>query len=492
MIWKLSLACAGVGMAALMAAPAVVGQQRAIRTVSSISAQDKASGAKQHPELLKEFGGPYAGPQARYVESVGRRISVQSGLSNAQSDFTVSLLNSPVNNAFAIPGGYVYVTRQLMALMNDEAELAGVLGHEVGHVAARHGQRRQQAAQRNAIGGALLGVLTGALLGDSGFAGLIQKGIGTGSQLLTLRFSRTQEYEADDLGIRYLASGGYDARALSGMLASLAAQSNLDARVAGSARTMPEWASTHPDPASRVARAAKGAAGSGSKSVVRNRDAFLNALDGLLYGDDPRQGVIDGNRFRHPDLRLTFTAPTGFGMENGADAVSVTGSGGQAQFGAAAYSGNLAVYIDSVFAKLGGANGSVPAGEVSRTSVNGLPAAWRTVRANSQSGAVDATVFAYDFGGGKAYHFLLLTAAGQGIGPFNAMVQSVQRLSPQEATAIKPRRVDVVTVKAGDSVQSLSRRMAYSDYQLERFLTINALAANASLRPGQRVKIVTW
>ncbi|RJG55628.1 LysM peptidoglycan-binding domain-containing protein [Sphingobium terrigena] len=479
-------------MAALVAAPAVIGQQRAIRTVSSISQQDKASGAKQHPELLKEFGGPYAGPQARYVESVGRRIAVQSGLSNAQSDFTVSLLNSPVNNAFAIPGGYIYVTRQLMALMNDEAELAGVLGHEVGHVAARHGQRRQQAAQRNAIGGALLGVLTGALLGDSGFAGLIQKGIGTGSQLLTLRFSRTQEYEADDLGIRYLASGGYDPRALSGMLASLAAQSNLDARVAGSARTMPEWASTHPDPASRVARAAKGAAGSGSKSVVRNRDAFLNALDGLLYGDDPRQGVIEGNRFRHPDLRLTFTAPTGFGMENGADAVSVTGSGGQAQFGAAPYSGNLPAYIDSVFAKLGGANGGVPEGEVRRTTINGLPAAWRTVRANSQSGAVDATVFAYDFGGGKAFHFLLLTAAGQGIGPFNAMVQSVQRLSPQEAAAIKPRRVDVVTVKAGDTVQSLSRRMAYSDYQLERFLTINALAANASLRPGQRVKIVTW
>lgn len=492
MNWKLSLACAGVGMAALAAAPAVVGQQRAIRTTSSISAQDKASGAKQHPELLKEFGGAYAGPQARYVESVGRRIAVQSGLSNAQSDFTVTLLNSPVNNTFAIPGGYVYVTRQLMALMNDEAELAGVLGHEVGHVAARHGQRRQQAAQRNAIGGALLGVLTGALLGDSGFAGLIQKGIGTGSQLLTLRFSRTQEYEADDLGIRYLASGGYDPRALSGMLASLAAQSNLDARVTGSARTMPEWASTHPDPASRVARASKGAASSGSKSVVRNRDAFLNALDGLLYGDDPRQGVIEGNRFRHPDLRLSFTAPSGFGMENSADAVSVTGSGGQAQFGAAPYTGNLAAYIDNVFAKLGGANGSVPEGEARRTTINGLPAAWRTVRANSQSGAVDATVFAYDFGDGKAYHFLLLTAAGQGIGPFNTMVQSVQRLSPQEAAAIKPRRVDVLTVNAGDTVQSLSRRMAYSDYQLERFLTINALAANASLRPGQRVKIVTW
>jgi predicted Zn-dependent protease len=492
MNWKMSLGCTGAALAVIVTAPAVIGQQRAIRTVSSISQQDKASGAKQHPELLKEFGGTYAGPQAKYVEGVGRRIAVQSGLSNAQGDFTVTLLNSPVNNAFAIPGGYIYVTRQLMALMNDEAELAGVLGHEVGHVAAQHGQRRQQAAQRNAIGGALLGALAGALLGDSGFAGLVQKGIGTGSQLLTLKFSRSQEYEADDLGIRYLASGGYDPRALSDMLASLAAQSDLDSQVAGNARSMPEWASTHPDPASRVDRAAQAAEATRVTSTVRNRDAFLNALNGVLYGDDPRQGVIDGSRFRHPDLRLSFTAPSGFGMENGTDAVSITGSGGQAQFGAAPYSGNLAAYINSVFARLGGGNGGVPAGEVSRTTVNGIPAAWRTVRASTQSSQVDATVFAYEFGGGKAYHFLLLTPAGQGIGPFAPMVQSVQHLSAQDAAAIRPRRVQVLTVKSGDTVQSLARRMAYADYPLERFLTINALSANATLRPGQRVKIVGW
>lgn len=489
---RLFLASAGVGLVLLAAAPAVIGQQRAIRTVSSISAQEKQAGAKQHPQLLSEFGGAYAAPQAKYVESVGRRIAVQSGLSNAQSDFTVTLLNSPVNNAFAIPGGYVYVTRQLMGLMNDEAELAGVLGHEVGHVAARHGQRRQQAAQRNAIGGTLLQVLTGALLGDSTIAGLLQKGIGTGSQLLTLKFSRSQEYEADDLGIRYLAGAGYDPRALSTMLASLAAQSSLDARVSGNARSVPEWASTHPDPASRVGRAARNASASGSASTARNRDAFLNALDGVLYGDDPKQGVIEGNAFRHPDLRLTFTVPSGFGMENGADAVTIVGSGGQAQFSAGSYSGNLPAYIDSVFAKLAGGNGSPPAGEVERTTVNGLPAAWRTVRANTQSGQVDATVFAYDFGGGKAYHFLLLTSAGQRIGPFAPLVQSVRRLSAQEVAAIKPRRISLVTVKSGDTVQSLSQRMAYGDYALERFLTINALDSRAVLRPGQRVKIVTW
>ncbi|MGE4324328.1 MAG: M48 family metalloprotease [Sphingobium sp.] len=489
MTGRLYLILGGAVGAAMLAAPSV-GQQRAIRTASSISAQDKAAGAKQHPELVAEFGGAYSGPQAAYVEGVGRRIAVQSGLSNAQGDFTVTLLNSPVNNAFAIPGGYVYVTRQLMALMNDEAELAGVLGHEVGHVAALHGQRRQKAAQRNAIGGGLLQVLTGALLGDSALAGLLQKGIGSGSQLLTLKFSRTQEYEADNLGIRYLTSGGYDPAALSSMLASLAAQSALDARATGKAQSSPEWTSTHPDPASRVARAARVAASSGSRSAERNRDAFLNALDGVLYGDDPKQGVIEGDRFRHPDMRLAFTAPGGFGMENGAAAVTVSGSGGQAQFTTAPYSGDLTAYVNAAFARIGGANGSVPQGDVTRTSVNGLPVAYRTIRANTQSGQVDATVFAYDFGDRKAYHFLLLTAAGQGIGAFAPMVQSVQRLSAQEAAGIRPRRVDVVTVKAGDTVQSLAKRMAYTDYPLERFLTINALTADAPLRPGQRVKIV--
>jgi predicted Zn-dependent protease len=275
------------------------------------------------------------------------------------------------------------------------------------------------------------------------------------------------------------------------MLASLAAQSSLDARVAGSARSVPEWASTHPDPASRVGRAARNASSSGSNGTTRNRDAFLNALDGVLYGDDPKQGVIQGNRFSHPDLRLSFAVPSGFGMENGASAVSISGSGGQAQFSAAPYSGNLAAYIDSVFAKLGGNNGAPPAGDVSRTTVNGLPAAWRTVRANTQSGQVDATVFAYDFGAGKAYHFLILTAAGQGVGPFSSMVQSVQRLSAQDAAAIKPRRVAVLTVKSGDTIQSLSRWMAYDDYAQDRFLTLNGLTAQSILRPGQRVKIVS-
>jgi len=484
---------AGGGAAAIVAAFVSTsgGEARNIPLATSISASDKQQGAKAHPELLKEFGGAYSGPQAAYVTTVGRKIAVQSSLSRAQGDFTITLLNSSVNNAFAIPGGYVYITRQLMALCNDEAEMAGVLGHEIGHVAAMHSQRRQKAASRNAIGGALLQVLTGAVLGDSAIGGLLQKGIGSGAQLLTLKFSRSQEYEADDLGIRYLATAGYDPRALSGMLASLAAQSALDARVAGQSSGVPEWASTHPDPASRVTRALTVAKDTRSTSSFRNRDAFLNALNGVAYDDDPDQGVIRGGRFVHPQLRIGFTAPSGYAMANGSDAVTISGSGGKAQFGGAAYSGDLGGYVATAFRSLS-QNSSLAADAVRRTTVNGLSAAYATQRANTQSGQVDVTVFAYEMGAKSAYHFLLITPAGQGVGPFAGMVQSFGRITAQEAAAIKGRKVQVATVKAGDTIDTLAARMAYEEYRKERFLTLNALTDNSTLRAGDRVKIVTY
>lgn len=475
----------------MIALPPATGQQRQIATATSISPQEKSEGAKAHPQLLAEFGGPYAGPQAGYVTRVGQKIAVQSGLSNAQGDFTVTLLNSPVNNAFAIPGGYVYVTRQLLGLMNDEAELAGVLGHEVGHVAAQHGQRRQKAASRNAIGGTLLQVLAGAVLGDSGLGSILQQGIGTASQALTLKFSRTQEYEADDLGIRYLANAGYDPRALSSTLASLAAQNAIDQRISGNSRTVPAWASTHPDPAARVSRALQKANATGSRSTLRNRDAFLAALDGTLYGDDPKQGVIEGNRFRHPDLRLSFAIPAGYTMENGTSAVSVTGPNGQAQFSGAAFDGDMTRYIGAVFSGIS-KNATISPDAIRTTTINGIPASYASARANAQSGPVDVTVFAYRFGPSTAYHFMLITPAGRGIGPFEPMVGSIQRLSAQEAAAIRPRRVQVLTFKAGDTVASLAGRMAYTDYREDRFRVLNGLAASTTVRAGQKVKIVSY
>ena len=485
----LSSCAGGIGAGGSSGAIANAGEAR------SISAEERAQGQKVHPQLVQEFGGAYTAPQSAYVTRVGQKIAVQSGLGATQNDFTVTLLNSPVNNAFAIPGGYIYLTRQLMGLMNDEAEMAGVLGHEVGHVAARHSQKRQQRSRNNSLLG-VLGQVAGGLLGDnSGIAGALggalQQYSGTVAQLATLGYSRGQEHEADDLGVRYLDTAGYDTMALSSMLQSLAAQTALDARIAGrDARSVPEWASTHPDPAQRVSRAARVAQQVDPTGGVRNREVFLQQLDGMLYGDDPKQGVIEGDSFIHPDLRFRFTVPNGFTMQNGARAVSITGQSGQAQFTTAAYNGDMSRYIAAAFKAVAGETQLTPTA-IQRTTVNGMPAAYSTARANTQNGEIDVTVFAYEFSKSQAFHFVALTPAGRG-NLFVPMYNSVDRLTTAQAAQIKPRKIDVVQVRSGESVASLARRMAYTDMQLERFLVLNGLPANAQLQAGQMVKIVTY
>ena len=474
-------------IAALLAGAALTVAPLSAQTARNIGATDKATGARANPELIAEYGGAVTGPQATYVAGIGKNIAVQSGLSNARDDFTVTLLNSPVNNAFAIPGGYVYTTRQLVALMNNEAELAGVLGHEVGHVAARHSKKRQSAATRNSILG-VLGQVLGSAVGG-GFGNIIAQGSQFGAQALTASFSRAQETQADNLGIQYLKSAGYDPRAMSTVLQSLANQTALDARLMGSSgNRVPEWASTHPDPASRV-RAALVQAGPAASGIT-NRDAFLSRIDGIMYGDDPRQGVVEGNRFTHPEFRLTFQAPTGFYLMNSARAVTIGGSSGKGEFSSAAYDGNLESYVRSVFAGLGGTNQTqIPISQLERTTVNGIPAAVGMARVNSGSGQIDVVVFAYEFSNDRAYHFTTLSPAGQS-GAFEPMFRSLRRISTSEAAAIKPRRIAVVTARSGDTIRSLAGRMAYPDYQLERFLVLNGLSANSTLSVGQKVKLV--
>lgn len=479
----LSFGVAAVALAGCMGAGAKIPSAS-----TPITQAEAKQGAEYHPQLLAEFGGAMSGTHAAYVEQVGKNIAVQSGLGNARESFTVSLLNSPVNNAFAIPGGYIYTTRQLVTLMNSEAELAAVLGHEVGHVAARHSQRRQAAAQKNTLLGLGGAILSGLLLGDSGLGQTLSRGFLQGSQLLTLRFSRKQELQADGLGIEYLGKAGYDRRAMGTVLASLAAQNALDARLAGQNASVPEWASTHPDPASRV-QSALTKAGAPGTNAISNRDTFLARIDGLRYGDDPAQGLVEGSTFIHPELRLAFTAPQGYYMVNGTRAVSIQGQGGKAQMTTAAYSGNLEAYVRSAFTAAGGQNSTLAPQTIERTTVNGLPAVYGTARVNNGNSQVDLVVFAYEFARDRAYHFIMIAPAGRA-DIFNPMFQSMRRITAAEAGAVVPRKLQVVTVARGDTVASLSRRMAYDTAQEERFRVLNALSGTATVTPGQKVKLV--
>ncbi|MEM7689597.1 MAG: M48 family metalloprotease [Pseudomonadota bacterium] len=489
-----SLTFAGMTAPIALALTGCMGAGAPIPSATTPITQNEAQqGAQYHPQFLAQFGGAMDGPLANYVEGIGLRMARSSQLGGAREAFTVSLLNSPVNNAFAVPGGYIYTTRQLVALMNDEAELAAVLGHEVAHVAARHSARRQRSAQRNQLLGGLGAVLSTVLLGDSQIGNLLSRGALQGAQLVTLSYSREQEEEADRLGINYLTNAGYDPDAMGDFLLRLAQQAQLDSQLQGRGDARPpEWASSHPDPVRRVSKA--NTISSDKPGTARNRDAFLAAIDGMIYGDDPKQGIIKGNTFVHPDLRLSFTAPDGYFMINSTRAVSVSPKGdsnrqGQAQLTTAAYSGNLDTYIRQQFRALGGQNSSLAPQEIQRTRVNGLSAAYGTARVTQGNSQVDVVVFAYEFSRSQAFHFAVIAPAG-GAGVFNAMFQSMRRISSSEANAVVPLRIDVVTVRSGDTISSLARRMAFSDNQETRFRVLNGLGNTNTLRAGEKVKLV--
>jgi len=472
----------------LLAAAAVAITPAAAQRAHYLDPRDVAEAQREHAQLVEELGGAETGPRAAYVQSVGRRVGAFSGVANPGQALQFTTLNSAVENALSVPGGYVYVTRQLMTIMEDESQLAFALGHEVAHIAANHAHIRRQYARRNPLG--IFGQIVGAILGPSIFSNVLQ----ARARLDTLRFSREQEYQADTLALRYLMSAGYDPSGGPGILAALSRQTALQTRVQGRTnRQAPEWASTHPLSVNRAQRALAEARATGRLgSGIRNRDGFLAQLEGVYVDDDPAQGIIDGPTFTHPDLRIQFSVPPGYLMSNGTYAVSISGSAGKAQFSGGRFSGPLDTYIMRVFQELTRGQMQLMIPPPQRITVNGMPAAFTTARVNSGSGIVDASVIAYQWDPERVYHFVMITRGGSGMAPFTQMVNSLRRISRQEASAIRPRIIDVVTVRPGDTVHSLASRMAYRDFQLDRFLSLNGLAPNSTLAPGQKVKLIVY
>jgi predicted Zn-dependent protease len=457
----------------------------------ALSQSDIQQAAQQHQSVLEEFGGEADPKLTAYVAAVGRRIAGQTNVANAADSYRITVLNSSVRNAFAVPGGYVYVTRDLVALMNNEDELAFVIGHEMGHVAARHGQKRQTGNTLGTLGAVLAQVLTG-----SDLVGQVASQV---SQGLVLGYSRSQENEADVLGVRYIAAAGFDPFAAPRILSALGAAEGLEATVTGRKQSQaPSWTRTHPLSQDRVRRTsalaaqARPAGPTPATLSTPGRDRFLAAIDGMTFGDDPKQGIVDGREFRHPALRFKFIAPQGYTIDNSASAVSISGNGGQAQFGTGRLSGGLDTYVGDVFRGLAGESNQIRLPTVQSTTINGMPAAHASTRASTNGGQVDVSVIAYRWAADTAYHFVTIVPAGGGLGPFREMIDSLAPMSASEAAAVHGRVIRVVTVGRADSTHSLAARMAFPDHQLERFLVLNGFDADSALVPGQKVKLIVY
>ena len=446
---------------------------------------DREAGAGTHRQLLAEFGGEYRGDEAVYVRQLGERLATAAGL---EGQCTFTLVNSDVVNAFAVPGCYIYVTRGLMGIVNSEAELAAVLGHEIGHIVGRHSQRQQRRSLWRSLGVIAVGVLTGSER--------LTQIAGAASGLFTLRYSRAHEYEADDLGIRYLRDAGLDPYEAADMLDALGRHERHQDQTRGvdQARSIPEWARTHPLSENRTRRARESAASTGLKdnALPENVARYLGVVDGLLYGDDPQQGFVVGRGFAHPLMRIAFEAPPGFTLTNSPQAILIEGPDGmRGQFAAGPMpAGGLGAYSRAVLGQLlDGAQAEVTASAPAR--VNGLDALLTEAMVSSGSERVALTMAAYD-AGESAYHFVMLSDAAKPVpASLRTLFESFRLIDAQEAQMLRRRVIDVVAVRPGQSVRSMSQQMA-SNHPLADFMMLNGLDDGERLRPGEPVKIVVW
>lgn len=444
---------------------------------------ERKIGAEEHPKVIKEFGGVYNDPKlSGYVTAVGNRLartSEQPGLG-----YTFTLLDNPIVNAFALPGGYVYITRGLMALAGSEAELAGVLGHELGHVVARHGAQRQSKAILAQIGAGLLGAVTGSeAVGNLAAAG---------AGVYLRGFSREQELEADRLGVRYLSRAGYDPGAMSSFLEKMRANSRLNARIAGQSPDEVDKfdiMSTHPRSAKRVRQAIELTGATAGRGAVE-RDSYLRRLDRMIYGDSPRQGYARGQVFAHPELRFTFQAPAGFRLRNAADKVAALGPDDVIILfdrESESFTGGMTAYISDKWAE------GKALVDLRDATIGGMKAA--TARTTIESGGkrLPARLAAVRFASGRIYRFLGVAPAGSSAAlatAFQRTAFSLRRLSAREAAALKPWRLRVVPARPGDTAYGLSRRTPFADFAVERFQVLNGLAAGQPLAAGALVKLV--
>ncbi|MDP2412063.1 MAG: M48 family metalloprotease [Pseudolabrys sp.] len=432
---------------------------------------------REHARILASYGGAYENARLQaIIERIVNRLVAASERPDLK--YNVTMLNSQAINAFALPNGQLYITRGLVTLANDKAELASVLSHEMGHVIARHAAiREEQAKQAAIISHVVSDVLSDPQMGALALAK---------SKLTLASFSRAQEFEADGIGVGMSARAGFDpfgaARLLTGM------QRNADLRSSGNTEPRAhDFLSSHPATPERVQNAlvnARQFSGPGTAGL-RDRDEYLAELDGMVYGEDPSEGFARGRRFVHPKLGFTFTAPPGFTLDNTAQAVlGLKDGGGEAMrldVVSVPAEQSLSDYLKSGWME------NVEQPSVEEITINGFPAATAAAKGESWSFRLYAVRF-----GSEVYRFIFATKnrTAQADRSFREAVTSFRRLSLKEIEQIHPLRLRVVTVGDGDTVESLARRMATPDMQVQRFRVLNGLAAADRVKPGDKVKIV--
>ena len=452
------------------------------RELALMSEEQEIQLGREADVEIRRTMGVYNDPELqRYVQEIGLRLAKASERPHLPWSFAV--VDSPAINAFAVPGGFIYLTRGILPFLDSEAELAGVLGHEIGHVTARHSVAQYS---RQTAAGLGLGVLSIFIPQVQQAAPLAEVGLGA----LFLKYGRDDEREADRLGVRYNAVTGWDPAGVTGMLNTLA---RLD-EASGSRRGVPNWLSTHPAPADRVEEAQTfiaEARASHPQADAVNKPAYLQQIDGIIFGDSPEKGIVRGAEFLHRDLRFAMRFPEGWEISNTDEQVA-----------AKRPEANQFVILELVQAQGGSleqiaTQQMTKAGfrlvEGTRTRINGLDAVVGTYAGTMQGlGQVGARA-AHIAHGDRVYLIAGIAPAGEFNGAqaaFDQTIGSFRPLTAAQAAAIRPNRIDLHTARAGDAWQALASRGGDGAIKPSTLAIMNDYAPSQPPRAGDRLKIV--
>ena len=436
-------------------------------------AQEIQLGKQSHGEVVAALGLYDDQELQQYVSDLGQALAKSS--ERPHLPWTFRVVDDPVVNAFALPGGFIYITRGILAHFNSEAELVSVLGHEIGHVTGRHSANQLSKSQL-----AMLGLGVGAAIRPeiSDYADLAQQGLG----LLFLKYGRDAEREADMLGFRYLTSNSYDPRPMADVFTTLEAVG----RQAG-AGGIPDWMSSHPNPASRrkeVLRRIQEYPGQLGDRV--ERESYLQRLDGLVFGEDPRQGFFEDNQFLHPEMRFRMIFPSGWKYANQRSAVIAMSPQKDAMVRLTLSDQESVDAAARTFASQQG----VQVGGSRRTRIGGRPAVLTRFDAQSQSGPLRGVIAHLGYGG-QVFEILGL-GVQQSFRSYDRAIEgsltSFRELKDRRALSVKPDRLSIERLRRGTTLSDLHRRSGA--VELDSLALINQVSPAERLPAGSLVKNV--
>jgi predicted Zn-dependent protease len=464
-----------------LAACAAIDPPPASVSVPPAIAPHAVAGPPASPErkrLIDAFGGVYSAPATEaYLNGVLVKLAPASDAGG--QPYRVTILNSPIVNAFALPSGDIFVTRGLLALADDTSEIAAVMAHEIGHITARHAAQRAEFEKTTA----LFTKVNSQLLAQR----QAQDEAEARSKLAIATFSRQQEFAADQIGIKTIAKAGYDPYAAARFLTALGEWSALRASVSGAGSAdRPDMMSTHPSTPERIAQATEearqfGAPGSGDV----DRNGYLATIDGVAFADDPSQGIVRDNAFIHPKLGFAFAAPDGFTLDNQSAALIGVGEAG----GEALRLDSIAIGDSTPVASAIGSGwiDGVKTTAIEPKEIAGLEAATAVAQGQQWSFRLGAIRL-----NGRLYRLIF---AAHTLSPavdsrFMASLDSFHLINAQDSAMAAPQKIKIVEAGPGDTAETLAARMAFLPRSVDQFLILNGLDRGAALVPGQRYKIV--